>query len=89
MRLSSAEKQEIIELVDRSEDGVNQTLKGLGIHKSTFYKWYRAWLHIGPDGVNPKRGTSRQWNSIPESQKQLVIEIALENPAHCHQENSH
>ncbi len=29
MRLSSAEKQEIIELVDRSEDGVNQTLKGL------------------------------------------------------------
>jgi putative transposase len=81
MRLSPAEKQEIIELVDRSEDGVNRTLKGLGIHKSTFYKWYHAWLEKGPDGLNPKRATSRQWNSIPEEQKQLVIEIALDNPA--------
>ncbi len=38
-------------------------------------------MQKGPDGLNPKRVTSRQWNSIPESQKQLVIEIALENPA--------
>ena len=38
MRLSPSEKQEIIGLVDRSEDGVNQTLQELGIHKSTFYK---------------------------------------------------
>lgn len=35
MRLSPAEKQEIIQLVDRSELGVNRTLKELGIHKST------------------------------------------------------
>jgi putative transposase len=75
MRLSPAEKQEVIELVDRSEDGVNRTLKGLGIHKSTFYKWYHAWIQKGPDGLNPKRATSQQWNSIPEPQKQLVIEM--------------
>jgi len=81
MRLSPAEKQEIIKLVDRSEDSVNRTLKGLGIHKSTFYKWYHAWIQKGAAGLNPKRATSRQWNSIPEPQKQLVIEIALENPA--------
>jgi hypothetical protein len=35
MRLSPAEKQEIIELVDRSEDGVNRTLKGLGMELDT------------------------------------------------------
>lgn len=80
MRLSPSEKQEIIELVDRSEDGVNQTLKGLGIHKSTFYKWYHAWLLKGPDGLNPKRRTRQQWNSIPDAQKQLVVEVALDNP---------
>ena len=80
MRLSPSEKQEIIQLVDRSEDGVNQTLKGLGIHKSTFYKWYHAWLKKGPDGLHPKRRTRQQWNSIPEPQKQMVVEIALDHP---------
>jgi transposase len=80
MRLSPSEKQEIIQLVDRSADGVNQTLKGLGIHKSTFYKWYHAWSQKGPDGLCPKRRTRQQWNSIPEPQKQLVVEVALDNP---------
>lgn len=46
-RLSIAEKQEIIHLVDRSDLGVNRTLKQLGIHTSTFYKWYNAYLNKG------------------------------------------
>jgi putative transposase len=41
MRFTLQEKEEIIRLVDRSEPGVNKTLRELGIHKSTFYKWYR------------------------------------------------
>jgi putative transposase len=36
MRLTAAEKQEIIKLVERSELGVNRTLAQLGINKSTF-----------------------------------------------------
>ena len=80
MRLSPSEKQEIIQLVDRSEDGVNQTLKGLGIHKSTFYKWYHAWLQKGPDGLLAGRKTRQQWNSIPDEQKQLVVQVALDHP---------
>jgi transposase-like protein len=44
MRVSVQEKEEIIRLVDRSELGVNKTLRELGIHKSTFYNWYRAYL---------------------------------------------
>ena len=80
MRLSPSEKQEIIQLVDRSEDGVNQTLKGLGIHKSTFYKWYHAWTQKGPDGLLPGRKTRQQWNSIPDEQKQLVVQVALDHP---------
>ena len=80
MRLSPSEKQEIIGLVDRSTDSVNRTLKELGIHKSTFYKWYHAWLEKGPDGLYPRRRTRQQWNSIPDEQKQLVVEVALDHP---------
>jgi putative transposase len=81
MRLSIAEKQEIILLVDQSELGVNKTLQQLGIHKSTFYKWYRAYLEKGSDGLHPARKTRQQWNSIPNEQKQLVVEVALDHPA--------
>jgi len=35
MRLSVQEKQEIINLVNRSDLGVNRTLKQLGVNKST------------------------------------------------------
>lgn len=47
MRLSVQEKQEIIHLVDHSDLGVNRTLRQLGVNKSTFYKWYNAFLKKG------------------------------------------
>lgn len=78
MRVTPSEKQEIIRIVERSELGVNRTLKELGIHKSTFYKWYRVYVDKGPDGLLPQKRTRQQWNSIPEPQKQLVVEMALE-----------
>lgn len=80
MRLSAAEKQEIISIVNRSEIGVNQTLKELGIPKSTFYKWYHAYLQKGTEGLLALKRSRVQWNSIPVSQKQLVITIALDFP---------
>jgi transposase len=80
MRLSISEKQEIIRLVDRSELVINRTLKELGIHKSTFCKWYQGYHQNGPEGLLPQRKSRRQWNSIPESQKQLVVELALDYP---------
>jgi putative transposase len=78
--ITPSEKQEIIRLVERSELGVNRTLKELGIHKSTFYKWYRIYVEKGIDGLLPQKRTRRQWNSIPEPQKQLVVEVAMEHP---------
>lgn len=78
--MSAIEKQEIIRLVDRSELGVNKTLKELGIHKSTFYNWYRAYLEKGADGLSAKCVTRQQWNTIPEEQRQLVVEVALDHP---------
>jgi transposase InsO family protein len=78
MRLSVSEKEEIIKLVERSELGVNRTLLQLGINKSTFYKWYKAYLDKGTSGLESKRSSRQRWNSIPQTEKNLVIEIALE-----------
>lgn len=81
MRLTAAEKHEIIQEVTRSELGVKRTLKEYGIARSTFYKWYQSYLEQGLEGLKPKqRLTNRQWNSIPDSQKDLVVELALEYP---------
>ncbi len=81
MRLNQSEKFEVIQLVEKSEQGVNDTLKELGIHKSTFYQWYNAYLTGGYDGLANKPGRRRQyWNQIPEEEKQGIVELALEYP---------
>ena len=81
MRLSPSEKAEIIRLVERSDLSVGRTLRQLGINKSTFYNWYQLYHENGLEGLNPMRSTNRQrWNSIPQEQKNLVVEVALECP---------
>ncbi|MFI5154266.1 MAG: IS3 family transposase [Chitinophagales bacterium] len=81
MRLSASEKMEIIRLVERSDLSVNRTLQQLGINKSTFYNWYHLYQKNGIEGLYPLPGRGRQqWNSIPQAQKNLVVELALEYP---------
>jgi len=81
MRISQLEKYEIIQLVEQSSTGVNKTLKELGIHKTTFYNWYNAYLERGYDALAPKQRAKKQyWNQIPETERQRVIELALDNP---------
>jgi len=79
MRLNQSEKFEIIQLVEKSELGVNATLKEFGIHKSTFYEWYNSYLEHGYDGLANKPVKRKQyWNQIPEEEKQGIVELALE-----------
>ena len=81
MRFTVSEKQEIIHMVVRSELGVNRTLKQIGINKSTFYNWYHAYSQYGVEGLIPnKRCSNRQWNSIPQEQRNLVVRFALDYP---------
>jgi transposase-like protein len=47
MRYSSSEKLEVIRIVEDSELSVRQTLKEVGIHRSTFYNWYQRYLEDG------------------------------------------
>ncbi|WP_371742953.1 IS3 family transposase [Lentimicrobium sp. S6] len=81
MRISQLEKFEIIQLVEQSTISINKTLAELGIHKSTFYKWYNAYLKDGYDGLAKKpRARKQYWNQIPEGERLLIIELALEHP---------
>ena len=81
MRLSQTEKFEIIRLVEQSTTSVNKTLRELRINKPTFYSWYNAYLTDGYDGLAQKQVTKKQfWNQIPESEKQLITELALDHP---------
>ena len=51
MRLSQDEKFEIINLVENSDLSANRTLMELGIHKRTYYNWYKRYLDEGIDGL--------------------------------------
>lgn len=80
MRFTAEEKVEIVRLVSHGQESINKSLKSLGIHKRTFYNWYHAYTKEGIDGLRPKSRSKRQWNYIPDEQRDLVVEMALEYP---------
>jgi len=79
MRYSQSEKMEIIRTVEGSQLGVKPTLRELQISPSTFYEWYRKYREYGYDGLaNRKSSPHKFWNKIPESIRQQIVDIALE-----------
>lgn len=81
MRHSQSERMELIRLVEESELSVCQTLRELGVPRSTFYRWYRRYQKEGYAGLaNKPPNVRRFWNKIPEEEKQGVVETALEHP---------
>ncbi len=56
MKINQKEKYEIIRLVEQSEKSARETLKEIGVPKSTFFDWYSRYLKNGFDGLaNAKR----------------------------------
>ena len=81
MRFSASEKYEIISLVHDSTVSVRMTLSQLEIPKSTFYDWCHRYQEEGFDGLQHKKYSDRrQWNQIPDSEREEVVKIALEEP---------
>lgn len=79
MHYTQEEKYEIIRLVEESELGINRTLKEIGLHKTTFYNWYNAYLEQGYDGLARKKSRKiGTWNKISEADRDQVVEIALD-----------
>jgi transposase InsO family protein len=81
MRFNASEKLEIIRLVEESDLGVKLTLNQLNIAKSTFYEWYGRYREKGFDGLQPQVDPERkQWNQIPEQEREELVKVALEQP---------
>ena len=82
MRYPGTEKLEIIQLVEQSPLPARQTLSKLGIPRATFYRWYDRYSRGGPEALKdrPPR-PDRVWNRVPESVRENVIQLALDEPA--------
>lgn len=81
MRYTKAEKLEIIRLVEGSDLPVKKTLEQLQVGRSSFYRWYRAYVEHGAEGLKSRSSSRRQfWNRIPDVERRRVVEIALNNP---------
>jgi putative transposase len=79
MRYSPSEKLEMIRIVEDSDLSFRKILKELGIHRSTFYNWYRRYLEDGVEGLGPKNPKKRSfWNKIPVEVKEQVVQQALD-----------
>ena len=79
--LSASEKYEVIRLVEESELSVRRTLNELGVSRSSFYRWYKAYRDDGYEGLVARNKSPRQfWNKLPESVKEQCLEVALEHP---------
>ena len=81
MRYSASEKLEIIHTVERSHLSARQTLDRIGISRTTFYRWYDRYLKNGPEDLEDRQPhPGRVWNRIPDTVRQRVIDLALDEP---------
>jgi transposase InsO family protein len=81
MTLSASEKYEVIRLVEESELSVRRTLNELGVSRSSFYRWYKAYRDDGYEGLVARSKSPKQfWNKLPESVEEQCLEVALEHP---------
>jgi transposase-like protein len=81
MRYPASEKLEIIRLVERSHLPTKRTLGKLGIPRTTFYRWYDRYLALGEAGLEDRRqNPGRVWNRIPETVRQQIVDLALDEP---------
>ena len=82
MRYPAPEKLEIIRLVEQSNLPVKRTLEKLAIPRATFYRWYDRYQTGGPeafDDLSPR--PDRVWNRIPDTVREKIKNLALEEPA--------
>ncbi len=81
MRLTAADKREVIRLVEESDLPVRRTLRELQVSRTTFYRWYRRYRAEGLEGLTPRSSTGqRYWNRIPPDIRERVVELALAVP---------
>jgi putative transposase len=79
MRYPTAEKLEIIRIVEQSHLPAKRTLDQLGIARRTFYRWCDRYREGGPEALADRPSApSRVWNRIPDTIQDQIVELALE-----------
>ena len=79
MRRTASEKMELIRIVEASDLSATETLRHLGVPRSTFYGWYRRFLAGGFDALEDRKAPPRAgWNQIPQSVRDELLELALD-----------
>ena len=67
--------------MEGSDLSVRRRLRELGVHRSTFYAWYRRYQAVGAAGLGPRSAAARRhWNRIPLRVRPRVVEAALADP---------
>jgi transposase len=70
---------EIIRLVEDSDLPARETLRHLGVPRSTFYGWYQRYEAEGFEGLHDQKPAPRpRWNAIPKAVQDEVLGMALE-----------
>ena len=81
MRYPTAEKLEIIRMVEQAHFPVRRTLEQIGVSRATFYRWYDRYQTDGPEALEDRRSRpDRVWNRIPDDVRSRIIDLALEAP---------
>ena len=80
VRFTASAKMEVIRLVEGPDLSVQRTLRGLGIHRSTFYAWYRRYAEQGYEGLIAKKPARRRyWNRIPQMAREQFAATVREH----------
>ena len=75
MRYPTAEKLEIIRIVEQSHLPAKRTLDQLGIARRTFYRWYDRYREGGPEALADRSSRpGRVWNRIPDTIQDQIVE---------------
>jgi transposase InsO family protein/transposase-like protein len=76
-----SEKLAIIRLVEDSDLSLRRTLDEIKVSRSSFYRWYQAYERDGFEGLeNASRASRQHWNKIPDSVREQVVDVALNQP---------
>lgn len=79
--MRAEDKAEILELVRKSPLSISQTLKQLGIPRSTYYAWRQRQEAAGMAGLRDcKPAAQRIWNRLREEEVQTVLDCARKYP---------
>ena len=79
--MNPEQRMDLVKKVELQEGRRNEVLEDLGISRSTYYHWRKAYDRHGLEGLRKmKPGAKRIWNRISASEETKVLAIAKLHP---------